>query len=537
MPVTHEPRLRFSDVTVTFPGVLACSSVSLDVMPGEVHAVVGENGAGKSTLMHVAAGTVRAAAGHLEVDGSQVRIRNPGDARQCGIAMVFQKFLLVEPLTGLQNVLLGTRGYPLWSTRRGQRRLAAEVSEGLGIDVPLDRPVGTLSAGERQKVALMRALYRNARVLILDEPTAVLTPGEVAQLAAHLTDMRSRGLSVFLVSHRLGEVLSMADVVSVMRRGMLVESRLPAKDISASRLASLMVGGELGRETSSSPTKPLQESNPVIESSTHPAVEGVSPPHLPEDSVTVLDLDHVWAGDGEHQTLEDVTLTLHSGEILAVVGVSGNGQGLVADVCSGLAGRTRGALRLLDATAPPKPDPGWFIRRNTAYVSQDRYFQSSDPGLSLQDTFWVKDHREKAGRLGILDQAGMTGEAGDACALHDVRHAGMGSLCGSLSGGNLQKLILARELRRSPSLLVVHDPTQGLDIRASRFIHQRIFDEVRRGAGVLLVTSDLDEALALAHNLVVLYRGRIVARFGREEFRRERIGRAMAGLKLGEDAA
>ncbi len=256
-----------------------------------------------------------------------------------------------------------------------------------------------------------------------------------------------------------------------------------------------------------------------------------------DDAVTVLDLDHVWASDGEHQTLEDVSLTVRSGEIVAVVGVSGNGQGLVADVCAGLAECSRGVLRVQGVTAPRKSNPAWFIQRGVGYVSQDRYFQSSDPGLSLSDVFWVKDHREVAGTLGVLDRGRMAREAAEACTRQDVRHGGMDFLCGSLSGGNVQKLVLARELRRSPSLLVVHDPTQGLDIQASRFVYRQICRQVGCGAGVLLVTSDLDEACALAHRLVVLYRGRIVARLDRTDFRRDGIGMAMAGLGPTEVAA
>jgi simple sugar transport system ATP-binding protein len=500
------PLLSLEQVSVEFPGVLACDRVFLDLRQGEIHALVGENGAGKSTLMHCAAGVVRPTGGTIRLDGRPVRFSSPQEAQAAGIAMVFQNFLLVERLSVLDNVVLGSTTLPPLLDRKRLEAGVEPICERLGIRLDWSQPVESLSAGEKQKVALVRALYRRARVLILDEPTAVLTPDEAARLLESMRRLASDGVAILFVSHKLPEIKAVADRITVMHRGRCVAQGVSARDTSSEQIAQMMVGPSY---TSYSP---------------HP------PPPPPALAHHLLELDSISLHADGRSLLSDVSLALAAGEILGIAGVSGNGQKELVSVCSGMTVPSSGRVlvRNLDLTGKSARA---FFEAGLSYVSEDRYHEASAAQLSLSDSLCLKGYRTLKGRLpGTINPAAMVERARTILDSFRVRHSGAETLAASLSGGNLQKLILGRELSHAPAVLVVHQPTQGLDLASTEFVYDLLLEQASRGTAVLLASSDLDEVLRLSHRLVVMYRGRIAGEFPRVDFDRARIGALMAGL-------
>lgn len=436
----------------------ALSDVTLTLNSGEIHALLGENGAGKSTLLKILSGLVRPDSGTVR----PVCPANPGEARKAGIATVHQHFMLVDELTVSQNLTLA-----------GVARRPEELAEEYGLTVPWQRPVGDLSVGEKQRVEILRALAQEASMLLLDEPTAVLTPLEVEPLFKVLKRLKAAGKGIAFVSHKLGEVLELCDHVSVLRQGKLVQSR-PVAGTTREELARLMVGRDL---------EPLPSER---------AVSGVARLEL--------------KGFRVPPRLE-VDLTVHEGEILGLAGVSGNGQRELADGLAGLRDFTGSAI--LEGRDLSRMSIRERCEAGLAYVPEDRQSTGSILDFSLSENLTLRDYRRYASR-GVLDQARIRSRSEALLKDYSVKATSPEDYARTLSGGNLQKLILARELSREPRLLVAAQPTRGVDIGSTRAIHRLLLNEKARGTAILLISEDLDELRALSDRLAVLCDGRIV---------------------------
>jgi simple sugar transport system ATP-binding protein len=458
--------------------------VDLEIASGEVHALLGENGAGKTTLMNVLAGLVRPDAGRLELAGAAADLAawSPAAAVRAGIRMVHQRSALVPAMTVVENLAFADpRAGALFHPRRAQRAAEA-LAARYDLEVPLDRAVEALSPGQRQRGEILRALDRGARVLILDEPTAVLTPGETESLFASLRRLRDAGRAVLFISHKLAEVEAIADRVSVLRRGRLVASRA-ARGTSAAELGRLMLGDDLAALD----VRPHRPGRLLLE------IRGLCAPGL-----------------GEASRLREVELALHESEILGVVGIDGNGQLELEEVLAGVRRPTRGELRVRGE--PVAPAPRALRRAGVAHLSGDRESAGLVPGMSLAENFALKGSYDdrRFFRRGFFDRAAARRATAEALARFRVTPPDPDFDCAALSGGNAQKLAVARELDTGPAVLVAVNPTRGLDVGSARFVHAQLLERAAAGCGVLLVSSDLDEALALSDRLVALVRGSAV---------------------------
>jgi general nucleoside transport system ATP-binding protein len=478
--------VRLSGITKRFPGVVANDNVNLDVRWGEIHAVVGENGAGKSTLMKILYGMYPADSGSMEVDGHVVEFRSPREAIAAGIGMVHQHFMLADNFTVAENVVLGSEplqvGGRIDFAEASQR--IRDVGHSFGLDVEPDVLVETLGVGDRQRVEIIKILYRGARIVILDEPTAVLVPQEVAELGRNLRRMADDGNAVILIDHKLDEVLAVADRITVIRAGRTVAT-VDAGAVDARSLAELMVGSEL-------PT---------------PATA----PRVGTD-VVVLGVDRVGLADADGRArLADISLTVERGEIVGVAGVQGNGQSELVDALVGIELPTSGAVRLGDQDITR-----WSTRRRReagmGYIPEDR----QRFGLLLDGTIWentMLGHETlppfSKGRW--IDRAGARRRTEEVIDAYDVRTPNIDVAAHALSGGNQQKLIVGRELAAEPRLLIAAHPTRGVDVGAQAAIWDRLRTAREAGMAILLLSADLDELIGLSDRLVVMLRGRIVA--------------------------
>ena len=491
-------------VTKAFPGVLANDHVDLALHAGEVHALLGENGAGKSTLAAVLTGLYRPDAGELRMRGEPVELRSPRDGLERGIGMVHQHFRLVPTFTVLENLELGDRRLP-WRWRPGRLRAAvAELGERYGLPVDPDARVGDLAVGEQQRVEIIKVLYRGADVLLLDEPTAVLTPQEADALFATVRALAADGKAVAFISHKLGEVMAVADRVTVLRDGRVVAERATA-ETGPAELAELMVG----RPVDLSPLRAEGEpGDPVL------VVEG-------------LGLDPV-AGRG---ALHDVSLTVRAGEIVGVAGVAGNGQRELAETIAGLRRPDRGRV-VVQGREVTGRGPRAARAAGLAYVPEDRLHTGLAAGLSLADNLQLTRPLPL-----LLDRRGAVEEARRVIGEFDVRTTGPQARPRSMSGGNAQKVLLARELEGRgadpPRALVVAAPTRGLDVGATEFVRSLLHRRRAEGCGILLISEDLDEVRALSDRVVVVFEGRLVAERPPTADPGE-LGLAMAGHAEGE---
>ena len=513
------PLCEAVDIQVRFPGVVACDGVGLDLAAGEVHAIVGENGAGKSTLMHVLAGIVRADAGEVRVAGVPVRNGRPRDARRAGIAMVYQRFRLLPSQTVARNVVLGTAGEPFLLSDVRLNRKVQEVADRLDLGLDAGATVEGLSAGERQRVEILRAFYRGARVLILDEPTSVLTPGEGRSLMTWVRGRAAAGVGVLLVSHKLSEVLAVADRVTVMRRGRVIVAGLRADGCSAGELARLIVGDR----------GPTAAVTPAMTVAANPAEASVRPPvgtRSGPGSGLLLDQVSLRASGGA-EALRDVVMAIRPGEIVGVAGVAGNGQRLLADVAAGLVAPDSGAVRVAGRDLAGR-GPAAFLEAGVRYVPEARDDVAVARTLSVADNAVLRAWREP-GVVGgrFLSPARMAGFAGALLASSGVRVPSLDVPAGALSGGNVQRLILGREIASGPAVLVVAQPTQGLDVTAAAGVRAGLVALREAGVAVLLIDSDLDEVLELSDRLFVMFRGRSTEVGGGRPFDREAVGRRM----------
>jgi simple sugar transport system ATP-binding protein len=489
-------------ISKRFGAVQACAGVDLTVHAGDILGLLGENGAGKTSLMNVLFGTYAADEGTIEIEGRPVQIRSSADALNFGIGMVHQHFELVPRHTVLENLLVGRAG----PDGRLSRRLATERLAAIGRDYHLhlgpDRLVGELSVGEQQRVEIAKSLVRGARILVLDEPTATLAPRESEGLFRALKAMVARGMGVIFISHKLGEVLQITNRITVMRHGTVVAERRNDGSLSKPELARLMCGRELRP-----PDKPVVERGEPL-----------------------LVLDGIRTAARGRVPLDGVSLSLHAGEILGIAGVSGNGQGELADLVAGVLRPESGAIAV-NGVAVTDPSPKRMQALSIGRVPEDRLTTGMIAAMPLAESMALPRIGERPfSRNGVLDRAAIRRFATEGIERFDIRTSGPDARTGTLSGGNLQKALLAREIAHGPTILLAAQPTRGVDVGAAEFIHGKFLELRARGGAVLLISEDLEELFALADRIAVMYRGRIVADLPVAVATVERIGLLMAGV-------
>ncbi|MGA5701447.1 ATP-binding cassette domain-containing protein [Peterkaempfera bronchialis] len=509
---TEPAAVELRGITKRFPGVVANHDIDITVRRGTVHALVGENGAGKSTLMKILYGMQRPDEGTITVDGERAELHTPADAIARGIGMVHQHFMLADNLTVLENVVLGAE--KLHGIGGRARARIKEISDAYGLDVRPDALVEHLGVADRQRIEILKVLYRGARILILDEPTAVLVPQEVDALFGNLRELKSEGLTVIFISHKLDEVLSVADAITVIRRGTTVASVDP-HEVNARRLAELMVGSEL-------PSPETREST-VTEV-----------PLLTVDGLRLCETDP----DGVERTvLDGIGFTIHKGEILGIAGVEGNGQAELVEAIMGMRKPDAGVVTLDGSDIT-----GLLTRARReagiGYIPEDRHRHA----LLLEAPLWenrILGHvtEEPNSRRGILNPAAARKDTERIVAEYDVRTPGIDVTASSLSGGNQQKLIVGREMSHHPKLLIAAHPTRGVDVGAQAQIWDHIRQARREGLAVLLISADLDELIGLSDTLRVMYRGRLVADADPATVTPEELGSAMTGAASGSLAS
>jgi ABC-type uncharacterized transport system ATPase subunit len=477
-------KLELRGITKKFGDFVANDKIDLMVEPGTVHALLGENGAGKSTLMNVLFGLYGADGGEVLVDDEVVHFAGPGDAMRAGIGMVHQHFMLVLPFTVAENVMLGHEelGPNRLLDFEAARRRVVEISDRFGFDVDPDARVEDLSVGAQQRVEIIKALSRDANVLILDEPTAVLTPQETDELLDIVGQLRDAGTAIVLITHKLREVQAVADAITVIRLGKVVGTALPTA--SQSELATMMVGRDVTDAVDKSEAKP---GDVVL------AIRGLSA--LDETGFTALN---------------DVSLEVRAGEILAVAGVQGNGQTELAEAILGSVNATAGSI-MLDGEELLGRSIRSALSAGIGFVPEDRTLDGLVAAFTIENNL-VLDliHKEPFSSRGNINVEAIVSNAEDKISEFDVRTTSSKATASSLSGGNQQKVVLARELSRELKLLVASQPTRGLDVGSIEFVHQRIVAERDNGVAVLIVSSELDEVIALADRIAVMYHGEIV---------------------------
>ncbi|HEX2031140.1 MAG TPA: ABC transporter ATP-binding protein [Actinomycetota bacterium] len=498
------PLVVMEGITKRFPGVVANDSVDLSLHAGEIHALVGENGAGKSTLMRVLYGLYPPDEGRIVVRGNEARIASPRAAIALGIGMVHQHFVLVDEFTVTENIVLGAEGGPVLDLDAAERRVS-ELAASYGFSVHPRARVEELSVGEEQRVEILKALYRGIDLLILDEPTAVLTPTEASDLFDNLRKLRDDGKAVVFISHKLDEVLEIADRITVLRRGKVVGETTP-RETTKEQLAEMMVG------------------RPVLFRLEKPDV-GVGEP--------VLRLEGLTVGD----RVKGIDLEVRAGEIVGVAGVEGNGQRELAEAVVGLRPRTGGRITV-DGRDLAGLSVAEIRQRGVAYVPEDRH----DRGLVLDMTLWEntvlgrQGERRFTSRIGVMLIRNIKELAARLIRAFDVRARSITVEAATLSGGNQQKLILARELAGEPRLLVAHQPTRGLDVGAIEFVWRQLLEQKGAGRAVVLISAELEEIYELSDRIVVIYDGRITGEF-RPDVPPEDLGMAMTGGRVAAEAS
>ncbi len=495
--------IQMRGIVKRFGQLIANDHVDLEIKPGEVLGLLGENGAGKTTLMRILYGIYQAEEGEILIDGQPVQIRSPRDAIEHRIGMIHQKFMLVPTMTVAQNVILGTepaRGGFLDTSRAVEETAALAQKYGIRVN-PRER-INQVSLGEQQCTEILKALYRKAELLILDEPTTVLTPAQSRELFATLRGMAQRGEKVIFITHKLPEVFAVTDRVVVLRDGKVVGT-FKTKETNERELANAMVGRELAELK---PCEPCQ-----------------GEPHLRLEDVSAL-------SDQGHLALQNVSLTVCAGEILGIGGVGGNGQQELVEVISGLRRATTGRISIggQDAT---RADPGQMRALGLCFIPADRYEMGTIAQFSLAENLVLQQHdRAPFARGGFLAHRRIRSFAEGLVKSYDIQCQGVGAETRTLSGGNLQRVVLARELCGNPRVIIAEYPTRGLDIAATEFVHQILREQRARGAAVMVVFSDLDELLQLSDRVAIMYEGRIQGVLGRCEYNIERIGMMMAGV-------
>jgi ABC-type uncharacterized transport system ATPase subunit len=492
-------------ISKRFGEVLANDHISLAVPDRSIHAIIGENGAGKSTVMNILYGFYAADEGEILIDGEKRAINGPGDAIKLGLGMVHQHFMLVEPLTVTENIILGaepTAGLSI--DYRKARARVREISEQYGLKIDPDAHIASLSVGQQQRVEILKTLYRGARILILDEPTAVLTPQEVAEMFAILRGLREQGKTIIIITHKLAEVLALSDNITVMRDGKVV-GNLPTSEATAEGLARLMVGREVLLRVKKDEAKPRD------------AVLSVR-------GLTLLGVEG-------NPILDDVSFEVRGGETLGIAGVEGNGQTELIEILAGLRKPTDGDV-LLEGKGIDELDPRQRKLRGIAHIPEDRHRRGLLLTFDLAGNSILGVHRNHpiSGAV-LLNKDVIVERAERLVREYDVRPPRITLPARALSGGNQQKLIVAREFDIKPRLVLVAQPTRGVDIGATEFIHRKLIELRDAGAAVLLVSAELDEVLSLSDRVVVIYEGRLVGEVDPKSVSEEEIGLMMTGGK------
>lgn len=505
---TGQPRiehLQMLGIVKRFPGVLANDHVDFDVRSGEIHTLLGENGAGKSTLMRQLYGLYRPDEGRILIDGVEHHFHSPQDAIAAGIGMIHQHFMLVPTLTVVENVALGlksSRG-PLLDLDKVEKRVV-ELADKYGLKVDPRAYIWQLAVGEQQRVEILKALYRGAALLILDEPTAVLTPQEVDELFNVLRQMANDGHALIFISHKLHEVLAISTRITVLRDGRVVGER-PNKDVTKTELATMMVG----RPVILQYERVEQEPGPV--------------------RLSIQDL--YVRSDRGGDAVKGISLEVHAGEIVGLAGVSGNGQRELAQALAGLRPARQGRI-LLDGQDVTHTSPGERIAAGQSYIPEERMRDGAIKDFSVADNYILEDHgKPPFARQIFLNFREIENQTRRAVEEYTVKTPSLNTPLKNLSGGNIQKLILARELSRTPKVLIASQPTRGVDIGATEYIHRRLLQQRQEGTAILLISEDLDEIRALSDRIAVIYEGQIVGIVDGRTATTEQLGLMMAGVR------
>jgi len=507
-----EPVLELRGITKRFPGVLANDQIDLTLKEGEIHALLGENGAGKTTLMNILYGLYQPDEGEVFVRGEKVEIHDPGDAIAEGIGMVHQHFMLIPVFTVTENVMLGEESLRFgdFLDRASTEERIREISGQYHLEVDPDAYVQDIAVGVQQRVEIIKLLYRNADILIFDEPTAVLTPQEADELFKIMRSLTDQGKSIIFITHKLREVMDVADRISVLRRGKMVGATTP-KEASQSKLAEMMVGREvqLGIEK-----KPPKVGDPVL---------------------TINDL--VVLNDRSRVAVDGISFDVYSGEILGIAGVQGNGQTELVEALTGLRSSRDGTIQFLDDDIT-KFTPREITELGIAHVPEDRQRDGLILPFPVADNLVLNTYYLPPFTQGVvMQQEAVVESAVERIQEFDIRTPGPQTSAGSLSGGNQQKLIVAREFSRPIKLLIASQPTRGLDVGSIEFIHGRIVEKRDEGVAVLLVSPELDEIIDLSDRIAVMYRGKIMDILPGKKATKEQIGLLMAGITQDQEAA
>lgn len=498
--------LEMNQICKAFSGVYANDHVDLTVEKGEIHALLGENGAGKTTLMNILFGIYSADSGQILWKGQSVRFASPKDAIAAGIGMVQQHFSLVRKMTVLDNIILNLRDNRFVLDRKQARQRVRALAEKYGLTVDPDAQVDSLSVGEQQRVEILKALYRDVELLILDEPTGVLTPQETAQFFEVLRALQKEGYGIIIITHRMSEIMAISDRVTILRDGKKV-AQLVTAQTQPDELSRYMIGREL-KETYDVDTPPGTE--PLL------SLEGVSLPRKKKG-----------------HPLHDITLELRRGEILGVAGVEGNGQKELAEIITGIQRPSAGRV-MLDGADIQRETVRQRYERGVVYISDDRLNDSLVTDMDLTENLMLRDYcRPPFSHRGLLDRKAMLQAAKEKIQRYQVRSSGTSGEATPvrlLSGGNQQKLIVAREISDRAQVVVASQPTRGLDIGATHFVRDRLVEQRNAGKGVLLISADLEEIMALSDRIAVLFGGKIVGVLNRQEATVEQIGLLMGGV-------
>lgn len=498
------PALEVRNLTKRFPGIVANDAVNFTLEKGEIHALLGENGAGKSTLMNMLYGLYRPDEGEILLDGQVVHINGANDAIRRGLGMVHQHFMLVPTLTVAENIILGNEvvNGVLIDIAQAQQRIS-QLAKNFGLDIPVDAYIHDLPVGVQQRVEIVKALYRGADILILDEPTAVLTPQEADDLFVIINRLKQQGKSIIFISHKLREVLALADRISVLRRGKLVGSTTPAQANEAI-LASMMVGRDVVLHIDKAPATPKD---------------------------IVLEVQHIRAFDDRGTVaVNDVSFTVRAGEIVGIAGVQGNGQTELVEAITGLSEPAGGNV-IINGRAITGLGTNVAIDAGIGHIPEDRHHHGLVLSYSVAENMVLSTYDVPPFANGmVINNEAINEQAQRLVAQFDVRTSGIDALASTLSGGNQQKVVVARELARPLTLLVAAQPTRGLDVGSIEFIHKSIVAQRDHGSAVLLVSAELDEILSLSDRILVMFHGQIIADIPAAEADRNKIGLLMAGV-------
>lgn len=507
-----EEILRMEHITKKFGEFYANKDVNLNVLNGEVHTLLGENGAGKSTLMNILFGLYQPTDGQIYLHGKPVAIDSPATAVKYGIGMVHQHFMLVEAMTVFENIILGDRNTKgIFIDKAARRKEILELSERYGLDVELDKPITEIAVGAQQRVEILKALYRGAELLVLDEPSAALTDIEVEGLFKIMNKLTQEGKSIIFISHKMREVLHISDRITILRAGETIRT-LHRGETTGEELANLMIGREL---TPSSYTKVTEPGDPVI-------------------ALSAVD----YHKQSKHSGLNGVTLQVGRGEILGIAGVDGNGQSQLAQLVTGVIAPEGGSVDMKGSRIA-NFSPNGFILENVSHIPEDRNKMGLVGNMSVMENIVLKetgDPRFSDAHGWHLKKRAIRAYAEEMQQKYDIRCASVAQESRNLSGGNQQKVILARELEAQPDLLVAVHPTRGLDIGATRFVHDTMIAARDAGCGVLLISADFDEILEMSDRIVVMFEGMVMGEFSGSNPPIDQISVAMAGSKGGETA-